>query len=254
MKIVILGTGNVAIQLGFAFQKAGHHILQVYGRNIIAAVSLAKKMNAGFAINLKEIDKSANIYLVTVSDSSIQKVLQELPLKRQLIAHTSGSVPMSAFGKRFLNQGVFYPLQSISKNIKTNFKSTPICIEAGNEESQKKLMQLAGSISNEVYVINSEKRLFLHLAAVFVNNFTNHLFAIAENILLQNDLPFDLLKPLISQTAAKIKNQNPADMQTGPAARNDKKIIGTHLNMLKKYPYYRNIYRDITESIQKLRK
>lgn len=249
MKIVIIGTGNVATQLGKVFKKAGHTIVQVYSRSTTGGIALADKLHTEVIFDIHFIDAKADVYIIAVSDSAIGSILRELPLKKQLVVHTSGSVSIKVFEKKFLNYGVLYPLQTISQNSNTNFKSTPVCIEAGNEASKKKLVQLARSISNEVHTINSEQRLFLHLAAVFVNNFTNHLFTIAENILSKKKLPFDLLKPLINETVRKIMNNHPWDVQTGPAMRNDVSSISKHLKMLEKFPEYKVIYGHITRNI-----
>ncbi|MEP7170888.1 MAG: DUF2520 domain-containing protein [Bacteroidota bacterium] len=254
MKIVILGTGNVATQLGIAFRKAKHQIIQVYGRNTSHAKALAEKLNADFTTDLKEINQQAEIYILAVTDSSSQSILKELKLKKQLVVHTSGSVSIKVFGNKFLNSGVFYPVQTISKTIPLNFRTSPICIESNNDSSELKLIQLAKSISNEIYQINSEQRRALHLAAVFVNNFTNHLFHIGSTILSEKNLAFDLLKPLINQTVNNLKIKTPAEAQTGPAKRSDKEIINRQLKMLEKYPAYKKIYKDITESIEKTKK
>lgn len=254
MKIVIIGTGKVATQLGSAFKIAGHVILQVYGRNIFSARLLAEKLKAEFTSDIKLLNNSADIYLIAVSDSAIEKIISEISVKAKVVAHTSGAVSINVFGKKFLNRGVFYPLQTITDKSNLNFRSTPICIEAGSEFTKRKLMQLAKSISNEIYFINSKQRSALHLAAVFANNFPNHLFAIAENILVKNNLPFKMLKPLISQTVENISNKRPLEVQTGPASRNDIKTIRKHLAELNKRPLYKKIYRDITESIIKAKK
>lgn len=251
MKIVIIGTGNVATQLGFAFKNAGHTILQVYGRDLIKASSLAKVLNAHFTNLISTINTTADIYLFAVSDSYITRIAKELLLKKQLVVHTSGSVTINVFKNKYINYGVFYPVQSILKNRKVDFKNTPICLEAINESSSKQLLTLAKSVSNTIYILNSEQRSQLHLAAVFVNNFTNHLFVIAERILSKKDISFDLLKPLIKQTADNIKKSKPFALQTGPALRGDTKILRKHLRMLDNMPQYKRIYQNISESIRK---
>jgi predicted short-subunit dehydrogenase-like oxidoreductase (DUF2520 family) len=226
----------------------------VYGRNRSHAKALSEKLKTDFTTDIKKISAGADVYLIAMTDSSIETFSKKLVLKKELIAHTSGSVSMEVFKKNFLNYGVFYPLQTITKNSAVNFRSTPICIEATNIDAQQKLMKLAQSLSDTVFVINSEERKIMHLAAVFVSNFTNHLFHIGETILKDNNLSFNLLKPLIAETINKLKNQTPAESQTGPAARNDKVIIERQLKMLKKYPAFKNIYKDITESIQQIKK
>ena len=251
MKIVIIGSGNVAWQLGIALKKAGHKIKEVCGRNTPEVYRMAIKLKANLLYQIKGMDTSADVYIVAVSDSSIKDILKKLPLKKQLVVHTSGSMPLSIFGKKYLNHGVFYPVQTISKKTKTNFKATTVCIEANNKISEKRLMQLTETINSKAYKINSGQRSALHLAAVFANNFTNHLYTVAQKILSRNKLPFDLLQPLINETVRKIKSKNPSDVQTGPAARNDLVTIQKHLKMLNKFPEYQKIYHQITKSIRK---
>jgi predicted short-subunit dehydrogenase-like oxidoreductase (DUF2520 family) len=254
MKIVIIGTGNVATQLGLAFRKAKHQIIQVYGRNSSHVKTLSKKLNTVFTSDLKKINPRADVYIIAVTDASIEEIVKDLPLKNQLIVHTSGSVPISVFKKKFVNYGSFYPAQTISKDIPVNFKTTVICIEAGNRASQIQLFKLAQSIGKQFALINSEQRRVLHLAAVFANNFTNHLFHISDDILTKNGLFIEMLIPLINQTVANLKDKIPSEVQTGPAVRRDKETIDLHLKMLEKYPAYKKIYKDITESIQKSKK
>jgi len=150
------------------------------------------------------------------------------------------------------NCGVFYPLQTFSKNQKINFKDVPICIEANNKKTLNILSNLAKSVSNNIYFTNSEQRKSLHLAAVFACNFTNHLYSISENILKKENIDFEILKPLIIETANKIKNHSPLEMQTGPAIRNDKEIIKEHLKLLKRNKTEQNIYKLLTENIIKI--
>ncbi|MFI5219456.1 MAG: Rossmann-like and DUF2520 domain-containing protein [Bacteroidia bacterium] len=254
MKIVIIGTGKVATQLGNALKKAGHAIVQVFGRNIHSARLLAGKLKSEFTSDIKALNASSDVYLIAISDSAIEKIVKKIPVSRQIFAHTSGSISMQVFGKKFLNQGVFYPLQTITTKTNINFETTPICIEAANEFAKKRLLQLAKSISSEIYFINSKQRSALHLAAVFANNFSNHLFAIAEDILATNNLSFEMLQPLIHQTVQNIRSESPSMVQTGPASRNDIKTIRNHLKELDKSPSYRKIYKEITESIIKTKK
>ena len=254
MKIVIIGTGNVATQLGLAFSKAKHQVVQVYGRNSSHAKALSKKLKTVFTTDLKKINPQADVYIIAVTDAAIEKILKELPLTNQLFAHTSGSVPISVFKKRFVNYGSFYPVQTISKDIPVNFKTTVLCIEANNNAAQIQLFKLAQSIGKQFALINSAQRRVLHLAAVFANNFTNHLFHISDNILTKNGLFIELLIPLINQTVSNLKDKFPSEVQTGPAVRRDKETIDRHLKMLSKYPAYKKIYKDMTESIQKSKK
>lgn len=249
MKIVILGTGNVASQLAYALLIAGHDIVQVYGRDKEAATKLSEKLNTTFTDDLKKINLKADIYIIAVADTAIPEIVKKLALKNQVIVHTSGSVSINVFTNKYINCGVLYPVQTISKNGKTNFKTTPFCIEASNTKSLKVLEMIAESLSAPFYHVNSDQRKTLHLAAVFANNFTNHLFTIAEKILSEKNLPFDLLKPLIKETVKKIRTHSPAAVQTGPAKRKDNIILEKHLKILEKNPLYKKIYMDISESI-----
>lgn len=250
MKIVILGTGNVASQLANALKIAGHDLLQVYGRNKEAAYKLSKQHNTTFTDDLKKINTKADIYIIAVADAAIPTIVKKLALKNQVIVHTSGSISLDVFKNNYTNCGVLYPVQTISKNGKTNFRTTPFGIEASNTKSLKVLEMIAKSLSANVFHINSDQRKTLHLAAVFANNFTNHLLTIAEKILSNKNLPFDLLKALIEETVKKIRTHSPASVQTGPAERKDSVTLEKHLKMLEKNPLYKKIYIAISESIQ----
>ena len=258
MKVVLLGAGNVATHLGIALQKAKHAVVQVYSRNERSAKELSKKLSCGFTTDIKKISNEAGIYIIAIKDDEIKNL--SLPLskregmKNKILVHTSGSLPMNIFRNTSqINVGVFYPLQTFSKNRAIDLSNIPICIEANNKPTEKKLLALARTISKNVHIINSGKRKTLHVAAVFANNFTNHLYAVAEDILKKEKLSFDILKPLIQETVDKIKNSSPSKMQTGPAIRGDKKIIKEHLSFLSSSPLHRKIYKLLTESINKAR-
>jgi predicted short-subunit dehydrogenase-like oxidoreductase (DUF2520 family) len=192
----------------------------------------------------------ADLYLIAIKDSAIQEVLENLSLdENRMIVHTAGSVPMNILDGFSKNYGVFYPLQTFSKNRKIDFSDIPICIEANHPSSLMKLQELAGRLSGSVHQINSHDRKTLHLAAVFANNFVNHFYAIGESLLQDKRLNFDLLKPLIRETAKKTESLSPVDAQTGPAKRNDQTIINAHLKMLHDQPDLQKIYRLMSESI-----
>jgi len=244
---VILGTGNVAKHLFEAFMSQnGIEVIQVYGRSLKALSYFNNQINTSSDLsNIKEAD----IYLVAISDDAISEVSKFLVDKRGLIVHTSGSIPMNALPNK--NRcGVFYPLQTFNAHRKVNFKEIPICIEAGNDQDYELLNALASAISDKVVQIDTDQRKVLHLAAVFANNFTNHMYHIAHEICIQNDVPFELLLPLINETATKIQDLSPLDAQTGPARRNDKGTFGKHLAQLKSKKH-NNIYTLLSKSIQK---
>jgi len=246
IKLVILGSGNVATHLVKAFLKTNHiQIVQVYSRQITTDFFSTKKIETTQSLtNLKDAD----LYIIAISDDSITKFSKQLKLKNKLVVHTSGSVAINDL-KCNSRKGVFYPLQTISKKKKIKFSAIPICIEAENETDYKLLETIAKSISKKVYRINSEQRKNLHVAAVFVNNFVNHLYSIGNDICDKNNAPFEILEPLIKETANKIKQLSPKESQTGPAIRNDKNTISKHLNLLTKNQ--QKIYTLLTKSIQK---
>lgn len=253
-KIVLLGAGNVATHLALAFQKSGQAVIQIYSKHFENAVGLAKKLNCGYTDSLKAIDKTADIYIIAVKDDAVVEVAEQLKLKGKIVAHTSGCVDMSVLKRSSGNYGVFYPLQTFSKSNKVNMKAVPLCLEASNSATLKILSALAKHISNNVQQINSEQRRTIHLAAVFACNFSNHMYVIAENVLKSDNLSLDILKPLIEETAKKIQNASPVEMQTGPAVRNDKKTMDSHLLLLDESKEYRKLYELISKNITDLNK
>lgn len=243
IKVVIIGSGNVAT-----------HVTKAFARNnkikVIQLLNRKKLSVEGIPVTDKYDElPAADLYLIAVSDDAISEVSAKLPFEGRLVAHTSGSVALEELsaGNR---RGVFYPLQTFSKDKDIDFSKVPLCIEAGNDGDRELLENVARSISQQVYPVSSEQRRSLHLAAVFVNNFVNHLYAIGDDICRKNDLPFDLLKPLIAETAKKIESIPPAEAQTGPARRNDQGTLQKHLNQLNLHPVYKEIYELLTRSIQ----
>lgn len=245
IKIVLFGSGNVATQLTKAFLKSDTvKIIQVFSRK--NTIPFFKKHQIEQINDLQQL-KKADIYLIAISDDAIASFSKEIPFKNVLAVHTSGAVPIQAIASE--KKGVFYPLQSISKSKKINFKKVPICIEANSKKDLKLLKKLAKSISKKVYKIDSEQRKNLHVAAVFVNNFVNHLYAIAEEICVEKNVSFKILQPLIKETAKKIEKLSPYQAQTGPAKRKDTKTIASHLKLLNKEQ--QKIYKLLTASITK---
>jgi len=246
--IVFIGAGNVASQLASAFQNTGRKILQVYSRTESSAKELASKINADFTSDIKKLVKDADIYIISVSDSGISEVAKKLKLKDSFVVHTSGFLAMDILDKVSENIGVFYPLQTFSKNRKVDFLSIPVCVEANSEENLVMLEDLARSFTVDVRYVDSSQRKIIHLSAIFACNFTNHLYYVAEEILKNSGLPFDILKPLIRETAEKIMDVEPAEAQTGPARRNDLNVIKQHLEMLDN-DEYRELYEKISKMI-----
>ncbi|HET6227043.1 MAG TPA: Rossmann-like and DUF2520 domain-containing protein [Bacteroidia bacterium] len=250
-KITLIGAGNVATQLGTALHKAGYAIQQVYSPSAKSASILAKRINAQAITDLKNLDTTAAIYIIAIKDDAIATLAKQLSFNEQVVVHTSGSVEMSVLKNTSKNYGVFYPLQTFSKTKAVDFKTVPICIEASNKSTTALLKRFAKTISNDVQEIDSRQRKILHIGAVFACNFTNHLYAIADAFLGKHQLSFNLLKPLIAETADKIKQHDPASMQTGPAIRNDKKTMDVHIKLLAADKDLKTIYKLLSNHIRK---
>lgn len=249
MKIVIIGAGNVATHLAVAIKKSGQNILQIISKKIENSKKLAQKIGCDFADNISEINKNADLYIISVSDNQITKIASHKNLKNKFVVHTAGSISQEVLSNNSNKYGVFYPLQTFSKNVFVDFSQVPICIEANNTRNFQILENLAVKLGCESYAVNSEQRAKLHLSAVFVNNFTNYMFAVGNDILEKNNLPFEILRPLIRQTVAKIESTKPADVQTGPAIRGDTETIKKHLQQLSQMPDYKEIYELISNKI-----
>lgn len=246
INVVIIGAGNVATHLYRSFTQAEQlEVVQVFNRkksHLDFVKDPSKRIN-----DYKEII-DADVYIIAVKDEAIPEVAEKISEKNALVVHTSGSVAMEELAK-FNNYGIFYPLQSFSKNKDVKFRNIPICIEANSDENLEILREIGLMISEKVFEVNSEQRKALHLSAVFVNNFTNHLFTIAADYCEKNELPFDILRPLIKETFAKIDSIPPYSAQTGPALREDHETIEAHLEMLD--DDQKIVYKTLTESIQK---
>ena len=246
IKIVLLGAGNVGTHLCRALQnKEGLEIIQWYNRSFN---SLVKEL-VPFAVtqNLNDIVE-ADLYIISVSDTAIPAISKALKGKNGLIAHTAGSIPMEVLGAH-QNHGIFYPLQTFSKQKEVDFNQIPLCLEANQPENLNLLKKVAQSLGGPVHLIDSAQRKALHVAAVFVNNFTNHLYTIGEELCKAHKVPFSVLQPLIAETADKIKHLPPSAAQTGPAARGDQKILKDHLQYLTKESHQK-LYQLISASIQ----
>jgi len=242
--IVLFGSGNVATHLFRAFTEVeSYRIIQVFNHKPGGLEQF--KNYCDTTTDVGDI-KQADIYLLAIKDDAISSVSEGLKFKNSMIIHTSGAVSLEVF-KGFKNCGVFYPLQTFSKERQLNFNDIPICLEATHEAGQNLLQHMAGSISTKIYKINSNQRSSLHIAAVFVNNFVNYLYSEGEKMCMNNELPFDILHPLILETAKKATKMSPVKAQTGPAKRNDKDVIKSHLSKLD--AEQQKIYNLLTQSI-----
>jgi predicted short-subunit dehydrogenase-like oxidoreductase (DUF2520 family) len=252
--VVIVGAGNLAWHLGHHLFKAGIDILQVFNRTPDPGELLAARLNASFTNRLDCLTENADLYILAVSDDAIGIILETLRFKTgQLVLHTAGSIAMDVFSGKAENYGVFYPLQTFTKEKAVDFSHIPLLIEANKVENLESIGQLALKLSDSVHEVNSEKRLYLHLAAVFASNFTNHMLAVTEKLLQEKNLSFDLLKPLMQETMAKALIMSPLQAQTGPAIRGNYPVIEKHLALLENHSEIRELYRVITESIISMR-
>jgi len=247
--ITFIGAGNLATQVSLALKSKGFQIVQVYSRTKESAASLAEKLNSSYTISADSINKDADIFFVALKDSAIVPVLSKMGFKNKLLIHCSGSTPISVLKEFSNNYGVFYPLQTFSKNRELNFREIPVFVEGNSNSNQKRIERLAKSVSDSVSVLSSEKRMALHIAAVFACNFANHFYNLAAEILKTKEIPFNVLRPLILETAEKVKSLHPQEAQTGPAVRFDENIISRHLQELKGKKNYDELYSLISKSI-----
>ena len=252
MKVVIVGSGNVATHLSLALASLeGIEICQVYSPTEAHAEILAERLNCDFVTNPTQIRKEADVYLFALKDQALETVIRAVPANNGLWLHTSGSMPMQVFAGYTERYGVLYPLQTFSKSREISFRGIPLFIECHREEDKNCLEELARRLSGKVCELSSEKRRSLHLAAVFACNFTNHIYALAEEILAKEGLSRDYLFPLIDETAAKVHELPAQEAQTGPAIRYDENIINKHLGMLADDPDVQTLYRLLSQSIHK---
>ncbi len=248
MRVVIIGSGNVASVLGVTMVKANHEVVQVLGRNAAASSALAALLDCPFSLDLKEMVTTADVYVMAVSDSALPELAASIALQDKLVVHTAGSVSKEVLANVSVHYGVFYPLQSLRKvNLQVN--DIPLLVDANSEASIEILEKFAQSLSANVGRANDEQRLKLHVAAVLVSNFTNHLFALAQGYCQKEQLDFKLLLPLITETAHRLQQHAAAEMQTGPAARKDLPTIERHLSLLEAHPHLQNIYQFLSQSI-----
>ena len=225
IKVSIIGYGNVGSHLLSTFEKIPQlEIVQFYNRNA-EKLSTYRGKTAG-TTSLQDLEE-ADIYFLTVKDDAIAEVALQLKDRKGLVVHTSGAVAVEVLNS-LTNYGVFYPLQSFSKGKQVDFSKIPICLEANTKGNLAILEQVATMVSERVYQIDSQQRKQIHVAAVFVNNFVNQMYSIGETICEQHKIPFEILHPLILETAQKVQQHSPKKVQTGPAIRGDEKTIETH--------------------------
>ncbi len=255
LKTVFIGAGNVAFHLAQAVHALPDaEVIQVFSRRAEKAARLSELLACTYTTDLKNTATDADLYFLAVSDGAISAVLRQLQkspkLRKKIFVHTSGATPSDVFLPAFPRHGIFYPLQSFSLDRKPDFSTVPFCLDAARDVDFQLLFDLAAQLSKKVERVTDARRATLHVAAVFVNNFTNFMYTIGAAICGKEKVNFDLLQPLILETARKIQDNAPREMQTGPAVRGDEATITRHLNMLEEMPEFAEIYKMLTEKIR----
>jgi predicted short-subunit dehydrogenase-like oxidoreductase (DUF2520 family) len=252
MNVSFIGSGNLAWHLAPTLENSGYRVKEVYSPRATHAEALIQRLYHATAKSTLDFSSSqSTVFIVAVADDAITDVAREIVLPEEaILVHTSGSQPLAALNFAATSAiGVFYPLQTFSKNKGMDFKEVPLFIESDHAETEKALLKMAKAISRKVFKISSFDRQALHLAAVFASNFTNHMLAISRDVLSENRLDFDLLKPLIAETINKALTLGPDEAQTGPAKRGDLEILDKHLEFLRKDEALSEIYRSISQHI-----
>ena len=274
MKIVLIGAGNLATHLGKALRAAGHDMVQVFSRTMQSAETLASLLDAEPLTDIAQVRDDADVYIFSVKDSALVQLVAQLcrheadglgedgavnALRKakkgeleRVFLHTAGSMPMSVFKGMAQHYGVLYPMQTFSKQREVDFSIIPCFVEANDEFAQKQIEGLAREISGRVYQLSSEDRKYLHLSAVFACNFANHCYAISQELLEEHGIPFDVMLPLINETAAKVHEMKPKDAQTGPAVRYDENVIDKQSKLLENHPHFKKVYDSMSKSIHGL--
>ena len=248
MRIVMLGSGNVASVLSRLLVQNNHELVQVFSRNVPYGSALAQELNASFTHVPAEISMTADLYIASISDTALYGMHEWLQLEDRLIVHTAGSVPMNVLANVSSNHGVMYPLQSLRKEM-VRIPVIPFMLEANNADNLGLLQDLAGQLSDIVYAVNTDERMKLHIGAVLVSNFTNYLYARTEKYLQDHSLDFDVLLPLIKETAIRLTEESAAALQTGPAIRGDMTTIEKHLSSLEQEPDLSILYKTMSLEI-----
>jgi predicted short-subunit dehydrogenase-like oxidoreductase (DUF2520 family) len=250
--VVLIGAGHMAYHLGKALKRSNNKLLKIINRSSERGERLAFELGCQFSTDFNSIPEETDVVIIAVKDDAVKAVADQISCNGIIVAHTSGSVPMSALENSSDKIGVFYPLQTMHREAEVNMKEVPFCIEGNSKWNEGVLLELARSLSENVQVLSSAQRKVTHIAAVFACNFTNHFYALSEEILEKNGMSLDILKPLIKKTAANILTDHPKVLQTGPAKRNDAKVMQEHLELLS--PELKKLYQDVSESIIKMHK
>lgn len=249
MRIVMIGAGNAATVLGRCMTKSGHQVKQIFNRTRKHAQSLADEMDASFTTESSSILTDADLYVVAIADHALPQIGTWLSLQNRMVVHTAGSISIRILDPVSKNYGVLYPVQTLNKEMK-DVPHIPFLVDGNTVEDRTLLFDFAKTLSNEVIVADDMQRSYMHVAAVIVNNFTNHLYNLAQQFCTQHQLEFKTLLPLIEQTTSRLKVADAKDLQTGPAIRKDQLTIDKHLQLLNDHPHLQQLYKTLTTNIQ----
>jgi len=250
MRIVFIGSGNIATYFATRLHSSGHDIVQVYSRSMGNAQTLAGCTNAEATDDLSRIVTNADVYILAIKDDALSAVAARLVIPGRTVIHCAGAVPLEVLHSISEHTAVIWALYSVRKNNLPAGDQIPLVVEAGSTKARTIALELAKDISQSVLEADFRQRQQLHLSAVFANNFSNHLFHIARELCVSNDIPFDVLQPIIEQTISQLKHLPPDQMQTGPAIRNDEATMDKHLELLRHNKTWQIIYADLSHSIQ----
>ena len=248
--VSIIGTGNVAHWFVHAFQKAGITLHQIYGRDLTKCQKLAESCGAEAIQDLSKLKKNSDLYLFSIKDDCYEEVVSQIPFELPLAVLTSGTVSARVLAPVAPRFGTIYPCQTLNSGMDFSTVEVPLCVEGGDGETEALLLQLATRLSENTIILHEEERRQLHLAAVFACNFTNALYGVAFDLLKNAKIEPTVLLPLLQNSLKKLNAMTPEEAQTGPAVRNDKKVIDKHLDMLQD-AQYREIYEILTQEIQR---
>lgn len=249
-RVVLLGAGNVSTHLADQLKQSYVALVQIWSRTERSARTLAQRSHSPYCTDLADLQRDADAYILAVPDDAFPDILPFLHLDPdRLLIHTSGSTPLSALAPYTKRAGVFYPVQAFLPEHPVDFSKLPVCIEADQPSDLESIRDFARLFTCKIYEIDSEKRKVVHLAAIFAGNFTNFLYHVSDELLQKMDLPFDLVRPIIEETALRVQTHNPSGLQTGPAHRRDMKIISDHLEWLSSMRKYQELYALIAQCI-----
>ncbi|HVZ95323.1 MAG TPA: Rossmann-like and DUF2520 domain-containing protein [Chitinophagaceae bacterium] len=250
MKVVILGSGNVGTVLCELITKSDNELVQVVSRNPDHARALASRYNTQAGALTDGQFAGGDIYIVALIDAALDSIEKVAALKNKFVVHTAGSAPMSVLKGLSSAYGVLYPLQSLSKSL-DELPEIPFLVEGNNKETQHRITEFARSLSDNVINVTEHERMFYHIAAVFAANFTNHMYAIAEEICRKEKIDFKVLLPIINEVSSRVESISPYDLQTGPAIRDDILTLNKHIQALSAFPDVKYLYLKLSESILK---